>query len=287
MDRYQRLNVSAGIASVGSALLLVALKLWALAATGALSVAASLADSAVDLVAAAGGFAGILYAAKPPDQDHSFGHSSAEDLVALAQAMLVAGSAGVIGWNALHRLAAPPSLAGEAAGMAVMLVSVVITGGLVLWQGRVARLTGSRIVAADRLHYVGDLIPTLGAIAALAASSRFGIRWLDPVVALVTCAVLVLGARHIGVGAWHALMDHAAEPALIARIERIVSEYPGVVGFHDLRTRTAGSRVFVQVHLELDGDQSLHAAHAIGAGVRRAILQAVPNADVIVHQDPV
>ena len=104
MDRTHRLNLSAGLASVGAALLLVALKLWALAATGALSVAASLADSALDLIASAAGLVGILYAAKPPDEDHSFGHSSVEDLVALGQALLVAVSAALIGWSAVGRL---------------------------------------------------------------------------------------------------------------------------------------------------------------------------------------
>jgi ferrous-iron efflux pump FieF len=99
--------------------------------------------------------------------------------------------------------------------------------------------------------------------------------------------MLVTGAGRIGFAAWHALMDRAAEPALIAEVERIVTGYPGVAGFHDLRTRTAGTRVFVQVHLELDGAQSLREAHAISAGVRRALLAAVPNSDVIIHQDPV
>jgi ferrous-iron efflux pump FieF len=287
MQRTERLNLSAGLASVATATVLVALKAWALAATNALSVAASLADSLLDLLASAAGLAGILYAAKPPDADHSFGHTSVEDLVALGQALLVAGSAGLIAWNAVRRLGAPQPLAAEAAGIAVMTVSVAVTLALVLWQGHVARRTGSPIVAADRLHYVSDLLPALGAMAALYASSRHGIRWLDPAVALAACAVLVLGARHIGVKAWDALMDRAADPELIAEIERIVQSHPGVRGFHDLRTRTAGTRVFIQVHLELDGAQPLYAAHATAAAVRRALLDAVPNADVIIHQDPV
>jgi ferrous-iron efflux pump FieF len=286
MDAQQRLNVSAGIASVGTALLLVGLKGWAVAATGALSVAASLADSLLDLMASSAGLAGILYAAKPPDDDHSFGHSSAEDLVALGQALLVAGSAGLIGWQAIHRLAEPRPLASESLGLAVMGVATAVTLCLVLWQDRVARRTGSRIVAADRLHYLADLIPNLGAIVALLAFARFGIGWVDPVVALVACVVLLYGARRIGFGAWDALMDRAADPALLARVGRIVADYPGVLGYHDLKTRTAGSRVFIQVHLELDGAQSLNAAHAIAAGVRHALLDAVPNADVIIHQDP-
>jgi ferrous-iron efflux pump FieF len=286
MDRAHRLNVSAGVASVGTALLLVGLKLWAVAATGALSVAASLADSALDLMASGAGLAGILYAAKPPDEDHSFGHSSVEDLVALGQALLVAVSAGLIGWTALRRLGAPPALAAEAAGFAVMALSVAITATLVVWQGRVARRTGSHIVTADRLHYLSDLLPAVGAMAALLAARR-GVLWVDPVVALAACAVLVLSARRIGMRAWHSLMDRTADPAVVAEVERIVAGHPGVAGFHDLRTRTAGTRIFVQVHLELDGDQSLREAHAISAAVRRAILAAVPRADVIIHQDPI
>jgi ferrous-iron efflux pump FieF len=286
MNSVERLNISAGLASVGCALFLVMLKIWATVATSSLSVAASLADSAIDLVAATGGLAGILYAAKPPDEDHSFGHSSAEDLVALGQAVLVAGSAGLIGWHAVQRLGSPAELAQERVGQLVLVVSLLVTFGLVAWQTHVARRTGSKIVAADRLHYLSDLLPTLGAMLALGAA-RFGILWLDPVIALGACLVLVLGARQIGTGAWHALMDHAAPPDLIAQVEAIVRTYPGVLGCHDIRTRMSGSRVFIQVHLELDGDQTLQEAHAIGAGVRRALLAAIPHADVIIHKDPV
>ena len=285
-DNLHRLNISAGMASVATALLLVGLKLWAVAATGALSIAASLADSALDLVASSVGLLGILYAAKPPDEDHSFGHSSVEDLVALGQALLVLLAAGAIGWNALRRFAQPQQLASEATGLAVMALSMVVTLALVLWQSRVATRTGSRIVAADRLHYLSDLLPAGGAMLALVASVRFGIHWLDPVIALVACGALIYGARRIGMAAWDSLMDRRADPGLIARIEHIIEAQPGVFAFHDLKTRTAGSRVFVQVHLEIDGSLSLRDAHAIGAAVRHGILAAVPNAEVIVHKDP-
>jgi ferrous-iron efflux pump FieF len=286
MNGSQRLNVSAGVASVSVALVLVAIKAWALAVTGALSVAASLADSAVDLFASAAGLAGIIYAAKPPDEDHSFGHTSAEDLVALGQALLIVASAGLIGWSAVRRLAAPPALSAEGAGLVVMAASIVITCGLVVWQGRVAKATRSRIVAADRLHYVGDLIPTIGAMVALVASRRLGISWLDPIIALLACLFLVAGAYRIGIGAWNALMDRAADPSLLARLDAIITAQPGVLGYHDLKTRSAGSRTFIQVHLELDGTQSLQAAHDIGASVRRALLAAVADSEVIIHQDP-
>lgn len=282
-----RLNISAGLLSVTVALLLVAVKLWALAATGALSVAASLADSAVDLMVSLGATAAMIYAAKPADEDHAFGHTSAEDLAALAQALFVVVSAGVIAWAAVWRLLAPEEgrLGAEMLGLWVMGFSVVVTGALVLWQGHVARATGSKVVAADRLHYVGDLIPTLGAMGSLAASHWFGLPAVDSIVALAAAAVMVLGGFRIGKGAWDALMDRRADPAVITGIEKIAGSWPGVHGFHDLKTRTAGSRTFVNLHIELDGDQSLREAHAIGAGLRRAIIEAYPQADVIIHKD--
>lgn len=282
-----RMNLSAGLASVLVAGCLVGLKLWALGQTGALSVAASLADSAMDLMVSLGAMAALVYAAKPADEDHAFGHSSAEDLAALGQSVFIVIAALAIAWGAITRLTngEPSPLSDETLGMAVMGLSILLTLALVWWQGRVARRTGNRVVAADRLHYLGDLLPNIGAIASLWASSRFGLASVDSIVALGAAAMLVLGAVRIGKGAWDALMDRRADPAVVAGIGRIAADWPGVRGYHDLKTRTAGSRIFVNIHIELDGDQSLRDAHAIGAGLRRKILETYPQADVIVHKD--
>lgn len=282
-----KLNLSAGLASVLVAGVLVGMKLWAFGETGALSVAASLADSAMDLMISLGAMAAILYAAKPADEDHAFGHSSAEDLAALGQSIFILISAGVIAAAALNRLGTPTpeGLTAEGPGMIVMGLSITLTLGLVLWQGRVARKTGNRVVAADRLHYLGDLLPNIGAIASLWASSRFGLVSVDAVVALGAAVMLALGALRIGKSAFDALMDRRADPEIIAGIATIADNWPGVRGYHDIKTRVAGSRVFVQIHIELDGDQTLRAAHDIGAALRREILSRYPQADVIVHKD--
>ena len=282
-----RLNLSAGLASVLVAASLVMLKLWALGSTGSLSVAASLADSAMDMMVSLGGFMAILYAARPADDDHAFGHTSVEDLANLGQAIFILISAAAISFAALTRLftTAPAPLTDQGRGLAVMVLSVALTIGLVLWQRRVARLTGNRVVRADSLHYMGDLLPNLGAIAALWASSRFGMNSLDSLIALAAAAMLVLGALRIGKIAWDALMDRRADPAVITGIAAIAVGWPGVRGYHDLKTRTAGSRIFVNLHIELDGGQSLAEAHAISAALRRAIMAAYPAADVIIHQD--
>jgi ferrous-iron efflux pump FieF len=284
-----RLNVSAAAASLSVALTLVGLKLWALGATGALTIAASLADSAIDLMMSLAGLAAILYAARPPDEDHGFGHSSAEDLAALGQALFLIVAAAVIGAAGIGRLVShtPPPLDAEREGIAVMVISILLTIALLVWQRYVTRRTGSRVVSADSLHYLSDLIPNIGAILSLWASAHFGLTSVDSAVAVATAGLLVVGAFGIGRGAWDALMDREADPEIVSEIAALASTWPGLNGFHDLRTRSSGHRLFVNIHVEIDGRLPLTQAHDIGAGLRHAILRAYPQADVIIHHDPV
>lgn len=288
-DHDSKLNLSAGIFSVLVAFVLVMAKLWALGETASLSIAATMADSGLDLLMSLGGLAALAYAAKPADEDHAFGHSAAEDLAALGQSLFILASAFIIAGAAILRLLDPHphQLTAEARGIGVMVFSIVVTLILIGWQRHVARRTDSRVIKADSLHYVGDLIPNFGAIVALVASSQMNWPRVDSYVALLTAALLAYGALRIGKGAWDALMDRRADPAMIAAIGQIAADFPGVYGYHDLKTRTAGSRVFVNMHIELDGLQSLDDAHAIGAALRRAIVHAYPRADVLIHKDPI
>lgn len=288
-EQNTRLNLSAGFLSVGVALVLVLAKVWALAATGSVAIAATLADSALDLMMSIGGLLAIRYAAKPADEDHAFGHTSAEDLAALAQSLFIAGSATWISFVAIQRLLTRDAgaLEGETTGIVVMTFSILLTFALVLWQRHVARRTGNKVVAADSLHYVGDLVPNVGAIIALWVSSQFGHGTIDSIVALMAAALMFAGSFRIGKSAWDALMDRTADVTMVDGIAELAGTFPGVHGFHDLRTRQAGSRVFVNLHIELDGTQSLDDAHAIGAALRRKIVSAYPSADVMIHKDPV
>jgi ferrous-iron efflux pump FieF len=105
-------------------------------------------------------------------------------------------------------------------------------------------------------------------------------------VALASAVLLLAGAARIASGAWNALMDRGADQATMARLAQIADAAPGLAGWHDLKTRTSGARLFVQIHVEIDGALPLHDAHAIGAQLRHTILDAFPNAEVIVHKDP-
>lgn len=286
---HKHLNLSAGVMSVVVALVLVGLKFWALQKTGALSIAATLADSVMDLLVSFGGLVAIAYAARPADKDHPFGHTSAEDLIALMQALIIAGSAISIMVAAVKRLLAPaaPVLAEETAGIIVLGLSILLTLALVLWQRFVARTTGNKVVAADSLHYIGDLIPNIAAIGALVLSAVWDLGRIDAVVAIFAGLIMLKGAREIGAGAWNALMDKQADRAIVKDIAQITDEFPGILGHHDLKTRLAGSRMFVYVHVEMDGTQTLDEAHKISSALRRKIVAAYPNAEVMIHKDPV
>ncbi|MBU2868807.1 cation diffusion facilitator family transporter [Pacificibacter marinus] len=287
MHAHTRLNISAGLASVSVALILVLAKYWAFEHTGALSIATSLVDSALDLVMALGGLMAIFYAARPPDDEHTFGHTSAEDLAALGQSGFILLSSAVIAWSAMQRLLTPVpiEMQYESRGITVMILSIMLTAALVLWQRRVAKRTGSKVVAADSLHYVGDLIPNIGAIIALIAASAYDLHRIDSVVALGAAGMLAIGALRIGKSALDALMDRAAPLETITAIETIASNHPGLRGYHDLKTRMAGSKVFVHLHIELDGEQTLREAHEIGKALKAKICAAIPNCDVIIHKD--
>lgn len=287
MTRDRRsLNLRAAGASIAVAATLVALKLWAQVETGALSIAASLADSALDLAVSVANLAAILYAARPADEDHRFGHSAAEDIAALAQSALVIAAGLAVLASGAWRLVEPRPLEAEGLGLGVMLGSLALTGALILYQMRVTRRTGSRVVAADRAHYMADFAPGLGAVAALAGSAWFGLDRLDPVFAMGAALWILRTGAGAAAPALRGLMDREADPGLSARIGEIAAEVPGVVGWHDLKTRRSGSKLFVQLHVEIDGDASLRDAHEVGEALRRRLLDLEEEVEIIIHKDP-
>ncbi len=281
------LNTNAGIASIVVASILVVAKLWAVFQTSSLSIAASLADSALDLMMALGALFAIRYAARPADDDHRFGHTSAEDLAALAQSLIILSSCVFITIGSISRLLREPhiSMIREYRGIGVMLFSIAITIALIAYQRHIIRKTGSKIIVADSLHYIGDLIPATGTIIALIASKYFQIHQLDSIVALLAAAILARSALKIGKTALDGLMDKAAPKELVIKVQELARTTEGVIDFHDLKTRMSGSKPFIHIHIELDGDQTLREAHAICAKLEHRILQAYPSAEIIIHQD--
>lgn len=273
-------------ASVATAILLVSLKTWAWLASGSVSLLASLVDSLTDSMASIVNLFAVRLALRPADDNHPFGHGKAESLSALAQSAFIGGSAVFLLLNAVERLLHPQPLQQTTLGIAVMLVSLLLTLALVLFQRWVLRRAQSQAVSADSLHYVTDFASNIVVLVALVLAA-WGWQRADAVLALLLGGWIFWSAEKIAIEAVNTLMDKALSPADIARIEAAALAVPGVLGIHDLRTRLSGARHFIQMHIDLDARLNIVEAHDIAVAVAAQIRALFEEAEVIVHQDPV
>ena len=281
-----RLIRRAARASLAVAAVLIVVKFAAWLATGSVAVLSSLVDSALDAIASAVNFIALRHALQPADREHRFGHGKAEAIAGLAQSAFVAGSALFLTVESVSRLIRPQEIAYGGAGIAAILLSMVLTFALVRFQSFVVARTGSTAIGADSLHYRADLLVNAAIVGALAAATWLDTSPIDPLVALLVAGYILRSAWAIMRTALDGLMDRELPDADRARIVAIVRSHPEVRGVHDLRTRRAGIQPFVQLHLALDGSMTLLEAHTVSDRVEAAIVAAFPGAEVIVHQDP-
>jgi ferrous-iron efflux pump FieF len=286
MTESDRLNRRAAQASIAVATVLIAAKVAAWLITDSIAILTSLVDSGIDLLASLVTFVSVRQAAQPADRAHRFGHGKAEPLGAFAQAGFVGGSALILASEAVRRLITPQPIRQSGLGIAVMLVAIVLTAGLVAVQRAVVRRTGSVAINADSLHYGSDLMINLAVIAALVLTEVTGWPLFDPLFAFGIVALLLSGAAAVGRHAFDMLMDRELPSDQRAHIRELALGHPRAEGLHDLRTRRAGSDVFIELHLELDAGLSLEEAHEITHEVEARIRKAFPDADILVHQEP-
>lgn len=285
LDRAGLLKLASGASVVTAGFLIVA-KLAAYAVTGSVSLLASLVDSVMDSFASMINLFAIRYSLQPPDAQHRFGHGKAEPLAGLAQAAFIAGSAIFLVFHAIDRLRFRYELEQVGIGVAVMAVAIVLTLILLAIQRYVIRRTGSTAIRADSLHYLTDLLTNLSVLLALYLST-LGWTWADPVFAIGVAVYIFYSAFQIGHEAFQQLMDRQLPDEILEQIRAVAKRHPEVTGTHELRTRQAGHTRFVQLHLELDEGMSLKRAHAIADQVEAEIMSFLPDAEVIIHQDPV
>lgn len=285
-DRAGRLMKSASYASVTVAVTLIVAKLGAWIVTDSVAVLSTLIDSLLDAVASVITLFAVHQSLVPADREHRFGHGKAEALAALGQAAFITGSACLLVFEAMRRFFEPHAVTRELVGIAVMVLSIVLTLVLVQYQRYVVRKTSSLAIGADSLHYVGDLLVNAAVIAALAATAWLGWQWLDPLLALGVAAYILLSAWRIARSSLDMLMDRELPEEERARIKEITLAHPDVIALHDLRTRMSGPQTFIQVHIEMDGAMSLYRSHAVADEVEASLQQAYPEAEVIIHQDP-
>lgn len=286
MTAIDNLRRYATYASVAVAFVLIIAKLLAYLMTNSVAMLSSLLDSTVDLISSLVTVYGVASALRPPDHDHRFGHGKAEPLAALTQAAFIVGSSVLLIYQALSYIYNPHDIENQNVGYIVMALAITLTVGLVTFQRYVVRRTHSMAIGADRLHYAGDLLINLAVVAAFLLYRVTGIRLFDPLFAIIISCGLFYNAFHIVRDALRVLMDHELPDQDRAAILELVKAQSSVRGIHDMRTRSDSDRIFVEMHVELDGDMSVRVAHDVIDAIMDSIRNKYPNAEVIIHQDP-
>ncbi|BFN29974.1 CDF family cation-efflux transporter FieF [Vibrio harveyi] len=284
-QQYARLVTMAAWTATIVATLLLIVKVITWWVTGSVSLLASLIDSMLDIAASVVNLIVVRYSLQPADREHTFGHGKAESLAALAQAMFISGSAVFLILNGVERFFRPHELNAPELGVYVSLFAMVVTFGLVMFQKHVVRVTGSQAIAADSLHYQTDLYMN-GAIMVALGLSYFGVTQADAVFAVGIGIFILYSAFKMVSEAIQTLLDRKLPDEELGQIRQECLKVEGVLGVHQLRTRMSGPTRFIQLHLELDDNLRLIEAHHIADKVEDNLLELFPEADVLIHQDP-
>lgn len=273
--------------ALGAAVVLIIAKLWGWMATDSVALLTSAADAVVDALAAMATFFGVRFAQHPADSEHRFGHGKGEALAAFTQAILLASAATVLAAQSLWRLIYPQPLSAIALGIWIAAGGLATSGLLATMQTWVVRRTGSTAIAADRAHYLMDAVLNATVLIALALTSMTGWKRADPTSALIIAGYMIASARRVAEVASRQLLDHELPHEQRERIKAAAVACPGIRAVHDLRTRDAGDRVFVEFHLEVDGHVSVHEGHDMVDAAERAVAGLfTKETEVIGHLEP-
>jgi ferrous-iron efflux pump FieF len=271
---------------VAVACFLLGLKAYAAWATGSVAMLGSLADTGLDVIASCVTLFGVRVAAMPADRDHRFGHGKAESLAALVQVGIIGVSALGIGWRAVERLIHRETTANAEYGIAVSVIAIVATLGLILFQRSVIRRTGSVAIRTDSVHYSSDLLLNLSVIVALALDQYAGFSGVDPVFGILIALWLFYGAWRASAHAVDQLMDKEWPEERRQAFIAVAARHPAGKGIHDLRTRTSGANEFAQFHIWLDPAMNVVEAHDVVDEIEAELLREFPGIEVIIHVDP-
>ncbi len=285
-EHLKKLKAFAACASISVSLTLSIIKAGAAIVTGSLSVLSSMVDSLTDVISSSISLVAVKFANKPLTEHHRYGYGKAESVSALIQAAFIAGSGGFIFYDGICRLMNPAPLKQTAVGLWIMGASIVLTVGLIAFQSAVVKKTKSQAIEADSAHYTVDLLTNGAIILSLLVVRYLHWQWFDCATAAVISVYLLWNAGHIAVKALEEITDHEVADDIKQKIVDLALSVPEVKGYHDFRTRVSGMRMFVEIHLELDGNLTLSQSHDISDKVEEKILAAFPMSQIIVHQDP-
>lgn len=274
--------------TVSGVSLIILVKIFGWFATGSVTILASLVDSLLDACVSVMNLLAVHYSMQPADNKHRFGHGKVEDLAVFCQALFFGSSGiGLIGTAAL-RFYEPHENVVESGNVAIaiMIFSILITAVIIAFQHYAMSKSKSNVIYADSIHYFTDFLTNIIAIIGIFITSHWKIPYFDNLTAIIIALYIMYNAYKLLQTSFKNLMDHELDDETKQVIIDIIKSHKQVAGFHDLKTRYAGVKPFIQCHIVLDGNLTLHQTHQILTELENKIIKNIPNAEIIMHQDP-
>jgi cation diffusion facilitator family transporter len=283
-----RTKSGAAALSIASNSVLIAIKLAAGAITGSIAILTEAIHSLIDLVASVVAFISVRKAGEPADEDHPYGHEKVESLAATIEGMLILVGAGIIVYEATHRLVDGAEVDALRVGIAVMGFSVVANLIVSTILSRQARTHESPALEGDAAHLRTDALTSAGVLVGLALVEITGVVAFDSITALVVASAIVVAGIRIIRRSSGVLVDEALPGEEMDRIEAAIAaaRTPEVAGYHKLRARRAGSRRYIDLHVQYRSGTSLERAHELAHQMRDEIEAGIRRAEVLIHVEP-
>ena len=274
--------------SIGAALITIVLKAVAYLLTGSVGLLSDAIESIVNLVGGVMALGMLTIAAMPPDENHSFGHGKAEYFSSVVEGILILIAAGSIAYAAIGRLIDPKPLEQVGIGLIVSVVASIINFGASRILMKAGRQYNSITLEADAQHLMTDVWTSVGVLVGVGVVMLTGWLPLDPIMGLLVAANIVWTGYKLISRSVSGLMDVALPEAEQNAIDQSLEKYRNDgVEFHAMRTRQAASRRFVSVHVLVPGDWTVHDAHHVAEDIERDIHQALGEAVVTTHIEPI
>lgn len=263
------------------------IKFGAYLLTGSVALYSDALESIINVLTATAAIVAIRSAARPPDEEHPYGHDKAEYLSAVMVGLLIVVAGLAIVWEAYGAILAPKPIDAPWAGIVVNAVATVINGvwsAVLLRHGRKHR---SAALVADGRHLLADVVTSLGVVVGVAVVVLTGIDVLDAVIAVVVALLVLRSGWDVIRQNASGLLDESVPAEELARIRKVISRNAGeAIEIHDLRTRHAGRTIFIDFHLVVPGSMSVDRSHEICDRLEAALGQAFEGAIVMIHVEP-
>ena len=274
--------------SIGAALVTITLKAGAYLLTGSVGLLSDALESSVNLVGALMALAMLTIAARPADEEHAYGHGKAEYFSSGVTGALILAAAVSIGVAAVQRLLSPRPLEQLGVGLSISVVAALVNLTVALVLLRAGRRHRSVTLEADGHHLLTDVWTSAGVVVGVGAVALTGWEELDPIVALAVALNIVWAGVRIVRSSVRGLMDSALPQDSQDTIQRILEAYKqDGVEYHALRTRRAGARQFVSLHVMVPGNWTVARGHSLVERIESDLCRDLQNAAVITHLESI